>query len=205
MKRLIAGCAALALLVGVAGRADAGIVYDNGPINGTILGWTISDGYEVSDSFTISSPTTLTEAQVGLWAIFGDMPTSVQWSIGTSAFGNDVSQGTSTLSDTFTGQYGYGAYPLYESTFALTGVLGPGTYWLTLQNATSQGSDPVYWDENNGPSQAMQNTTGAISSESFQLYGSGTAVPEPSTVVLLGIGATGLIGYRWRRSRPAVA
>jgi hypothetical protein len=29
------------------------------------------------------------------------------------------------------------------------------------------------------------------------------AIPEPTSLALLGIGAVGLIGYRWRRKRTA--
>jgi hypothetical protein len=37
-----------------------------------------------------------------------------------------------------------------------------------------------------------------------QSPGIGAAVPEPSTILLFGIGAIGLLGYRWiRRSDPA--
>ena len=32
-----------------------GTVYDNGPINGMVYAWTINFGYQVSDSFTLSS------------------------------------------------------------------------------------------------------------------------------------------------------
>ena len=157
---------------------NAAVVYDNGPINGAVEAWTINYGYQVTDSFTVSSPTTLTGAQIGLWAYPGDSPTSVEWSIGSTPYGSNISSGTSSLSSTFTGGYGFGIYPLFESTFSLTGVLSTGTYWFTLQNAASINGNPVYWDQNNGPSTAFESIEGSIPSESFQLY-SGTTVPDP--------------------------
>ncbi len=71
MKRLILSFAALALLMSGAGQVNAVVVYDNGPINGTVEAWTINFGYQVTDSFTVSSPTTLTGAQIGLWVYPG--------------------------------------------------------------------------------------------------------------------------------------
>ena len=165
--------------------------------------WTINFGYQVSDSFTLGSPATLTGAQIGLWVIPGDTPTSVDWSIGSAAFGSDISSGTAGLSNAFQYNNVYG-YDILELTFSLSGVLGAGTYWLTLQNATSSSGDPVYWDQNSGPSSAQENTLGVIPSESFQVYGAGS-VPEPSTICLLGIGMVGLAGYCRRRRSSATA
>jgi hypothetical protein len=45
--------------------------------------------------------------------------------------------------------------------------------------------------------------TGGTTSESFVSV-SITQVPEPSTVILLGIGAIGLLAWGWRRSRKAI-
>jgi hypothetical protein len=85
--------------------------------------------------------------------------------------------------------------------------LNAGTYWLTLANATTNTSDdPVYWDENSGPSSASQNTVGTIPSESFTLLGSGGTssgtggtTPEPSNIILFGSGVLALAGVLRRK------
>ncbi len=58
--------------------------------------------------------------------------------------------------------------------------LDPGTYWLTLQNALSTQGNPIYWDENSGPSLAQENSLGTIPSESFSIQGTFCVpVPQP--------------------------
>ncbi len=57
-----------------------------------------------------------------------------------------------------------------------TGSFGPvnlagGTYWLNLDNAVVNSGDPVYWDENSGPSSASENSVGTIPSEAFTVLG----------------------------------
>src|ERR1700727_3489587 len=44
-----------------------------------------------------------------------------------------------------------------------------------MQNAVVPSGNPVYWDENSGPSQAVSNEVGSIPSESFTVLGSGGA------------------------------
>jgi hypothetical protein len=184
-----------------AGNALAGIVYDNGPINGTVDGWTINFGYQVSDSFTVASAVNLASAQISLWLVPKDVPATVDWSIGTSPFGSDISSGTATLNNTFLYNNTYG-YDLYNSTLALSGAVSPSTtYYFTLQNATVSNGDAVYWDENGGPSSASKNSVGTINSEAFTLY---SAVPEPkSYATLSGLGLLGLVA--WRRARNHAA
>jgi len=95
-----------------------------------------------------------------------------------------------------------------------TGSFGPvnlaaGTYWLNLQNAVVNTGDPVYWDENSGPSSASENSVGTIPSESFTVLGGSTSttttttttgtVPEPSSIMLLGSGILGLVGVLRRK------
>jgi hypothetical protein len=193
--------AALALVLCGSGAAKAQLVYDNGPINGTVEGWTINFGFAVSDSFTLSNPTTLTSAQLGLWLYQGDTASSLDWAIGTSAFGSDEGSGTASLTNVFQYTNGFG-YDIYESSFPLSATLNAGTYWLTIQNLSVSNGDPGYWDENNGPSMAQENQVGQINSESFQLYGRTSDVPEPGAYALIGsLGLTGAALLRRKRSR----
>jgi hypothetical protein len=86
-----------------------------------------------------------------------------------------------------------------------------GTYWVNLQNASVPSGDPVYWDENSGPSQASENSVGSIPSEAFTLFGTsdtttstttsttGTSVPEPSSIMLFGSGILALAGVLRRK------
>jgi hypothetical protein len=76
---------------------------------------------------------------------------------------------------------------------------------VNLQNASSAAGNPVYWDENSGPSQASQNSVGTIPSESFTILGgnsttsTGGTVPEPGSIALFGSGFFGLLGVLRRK------
>jgi len=183
-------------------KADT-LVYDNGPINGTINAWTINFGFSVSDSFTVGAGiTNLTTATIGLWAFPGDIPSTVDWQIGTAFFGSDIASGTSSFTNTDLGPNSFG-FELWSSTFSIATPIAPGTYFLTLDNATVPNGDPLYWDENDGPSSAMENSVGPIGSETFLINGTGgvTQTPEPASLLLLGSGLLGLASGIRRRMK----
>ena len=109
-------------------------LYDNGPVDGQDMGWTINFGFSVSDSFTLSIAPPVSGASFWAWLIPGDTLTSVDFQIGASAFGNELMDQTLsvTASNCFSNQLGYNVCD-ETATFNGGGVnLGAGTYWMTL-------------------------------------------------------------------------
>jgi hypothetical protein len=155
------------------GPLDGTTIYDNGPADGNTDAWLIDFGFIVSDTFNVAADhTTVTGLTFAAWLFPGDTLTSAELSItfgengGTSYFDQIVSftQGSCTSN-----QYGFN---VCTETGSFTGpVLNAGTYWVNLQNASVPSGDPVYWDENSGPSLASQNGVGSIPSESFTILG----------------------------------
>lgn len=205
-KSWLAIIAACLVIVGPA-RAQTVTIYNNGPINGTIGAWVISPEAAVCDSFTVSSPATLTSAQVGLWVDNGATPVSLQWSIGTTPFASNVSSGTASLNNTLFGPAGISGYSLFESDFAINGSMATGTYYFTLDNAAASDSREVGWDQDNGPSSYYQTIDGSADniagSESFQLFSA--PVPEPSSVAILTVlTAMGILSLKLRRVQASI-
>lgn len=182
-------------------------IYDNGPINGTVDAWTINFGYAVTDSFIMPTAQTITGFQFGVWAYPGDTPLSVDFSIGTSPFSGTPETVALTSTYLYTNQYGY---DIDLETAYVNIPLSAGTYWLTLQNAVTTQGNPLYWDENSGPSLAQESSLGTIPSESFQILGpcdlgghnqSCGPTPEPGTIALFGSGVLGLAALLRRKIR----
>jgi PEP-CTERM motif len=179
--------------------------YENGPINGSVDGWTINFGYVVSNTFTLTTDGTVGQISFGVWEFPGDTMSTVDFSITQDENGIGVG-GARNVTDTFlsTNQYGYNIDLI---SFDTGGVpLTAGTYWLNLYNATVPSGDPVYWDENSGagcmsngcPSLASESALGTIPSEAFTVTTSG-ATPEPSSIMLFGSGILGLASLLRRK------
>jgi hypothetical protein len=199
--------------------ASAGVLYENGPINGTASGWQVGPGNVVSDSINLnSSRSNVYGIGFGVWEFPGDSLASVDWSLtaqenGGTVFGSGTASGTS-LTDTFisVNQYGYDIDLITVS--GLNVDLDAGTYWMNLECTDKNHKDWVFWDENSGPSQASESAVGTIPSEAFTVICTGCgclsdrsgctlepggSTPEPSGIVLFGSGVLGLAGLLRRK------
>jgi hypothetical protein len=205
MNTRLASFALLAFAIATTVSAVAGTVYENGPINGNVDAWDITEGFVVSNSFTVSDgPAAIDGLSFGAWLTPGDTLQSVEVSLTSQVQGGtiyfdgvvNVTQSGCTLN-----QF---SYDVCTETGSFNGPqLDNGTYWLNLQNGVDTNGDPVYWDENSGigchspgcPSQGALSPTGSIPSEAFTILGNGSGtgtVPEPSSLVLVASGFLGL-------------
>ncbi len=181
-----------AMLGGRAGQASlpSGVLYENGPANGTTDAWTINFGYIVSDTFVPNGNSGVSGFDLYVWELPGDSMTSVDWSI-TSGPNSGTVYGSGTVSggnlnDQFisTNQFGYDIDKI-SATSLKVGLNSGQTYWINLQNAAVPSGDPVFWDENSGvgchstgcPSQAVESAIGTIASEAFDIGVGGNYPP----------------------------
>jgi hypothetical protein len=202
------------ILVGAAASvpASADTLYSNGPANDNFSGWTINYGYAMSDSFTLSQASTITGASFDVWLYPTDSLLSVDWSIGTSNFDSSIGSGTATTNNTFDFYNEYGYSINSESFSGLDLSLAAGTYYFSLYNASTANGGPAYWDVNNGPSTAYENTLGNVNgfegypgtwSDTFAIQGNTAVTPEPTSFLLLGSGLVGLAGIVKRKMKLA--
>ena len=131
-----------------------------------------------------------------------DLLTTADLQLGTTSFGGGAT--TVAFSSTFltTNQYGYNVYQADASGLSIPWAGGAG--YATLGNACSTSgcsvSNPIYWDENSGPSTAYENTLGSIPSEAFTISNAPSpTTPEPSSIMLFGSGILGLAGVLRRK------
>jgi hypothetical protein len=215
-------------LIGLAALpASAGVVYNNdfgGVISGDnydVDAWTINFGFQVANSFSLASGTTVTGVNLALWAQPSDSLTSVDWYIraddspSNPLLGTLVASGIANPVGTTLESNGFG-YNILEESFDISQALSGGTtYWLQLDTAVVPNGDPIYWDQSDGPSTMYENSFGYFTtsnenntckglctgSDSFQLLANtGTATPEPSAWLLLGGGLMALAGFRRRKA-----
>jgi hypothetical protein len=196
------------MITALPGMADDKIIYDDGGPFGN-AGVPISGGYAVSNTVDCGvqncTPTDLT-----FWTVTPDNSTpqgGIQWSF-TSApvTGVGYNSGVTPVPDNLACQSN-GVSNLCEIHIQLEGTLSqPGKSWLNIEGLVGD----VEWAfSSTGSSQAQicllreNGDCGAtltdITPEAFNV--SGTAVPEPGSVMMFGSGLLGVFGVLRRRMR----
>lgn len=178
-------------------------LYDNGPTDGFDIAWLINFGNGVSDTFTLSSNSTVNGLTFAAWLFPGDVMETADVFISSSEFGGTI-YFDQTVNFTVGTCFSNGGYNVCNENATFSGVnLNAGTYWVNMGNAVVNTGDPVYWDANDGPSQSSQTSEGTITSESFTTLGirnGGTGTtPEPSSLMLFASGIIGIFGLLRRK------
>lgn len=200
MRLPIACTCLLVLCLGVVPAVAQQDLYNNGSTDGEGVGWTINFGFAVSDQFTLSSNSSVNGVSFTAHLFPGDVLERAEVSITSSEFGGtsyfDQTVSFTQVGNCFVNQFGFNVCG-ETGTFGAV-QLNAGNYWLNLQNGFVNTGDPVYWDENSGPSLASESSVGTIPSESFTILGSksgGTgSTPEPSSMTLFASGIVGVFG-----------
>jgi len=218
IRSLLAAAAFIAcLLAGVS--AQAAVLYDNGPANGTLISWIIGNciGCATANSFTLASPSIVTGINFASWNSPGSTVTTIDWGI-TSVPNTYPDQGTANVTSTFLFAKN-SQFDVYSNTFSINVSLAAGTHYLVLLNGTGGNGTAIGWDENLGPSTAYVNGLGLVTgqcegpffadcgSETFQILGtvSETATPLPATFPLFATGLGTLAVLTRRRKQQNAA
>ena len=190
----------LILLAGtaVSARADS-VVYNNtGPSSLQSDGFTITaNAYSVADSFTLASPVIIDAISFGDWVYSGDSLTSVEWEISSQPYAEGTVYGLGTVTS-FASTYegSLNGTDIYTDEFSISPLsLNSGTYYLAFMNGTTVQGYGTFWDEGDNPASTpyqwtpSRHVASPSGSETFELIGSSSsAVPEPSSLLLLGSG-----------------
>jgi hypothetical protein len=182
------------------------VLYDNGTASSyTTQGYEVSGVAFVTDSFTLAQASVVDGANFGIWLLNGTTLTGLDWKITNSA-NHVLASGSATDLDgplvatvVVAGVTDYNIYS--DSTSIADLLLGAGTYYLELYDATStsvEDQGEVFWDVSNGSSTAAD-LIGSAPSETFEILGPSAATPEPSGILLLGTGLAGFGGFLRRR------
>ena len=200
MKRVTLILAALALLIGGVGQAKADLIVNGGFETGDFTGWTSN----MAPSLLVE-PTGhagIPSHSGGYYANFGSnssQPGVISQTI-TDTSGSNYTLGMWVLGDGGANEFTvkWNGTTIYDMSIPDT-LHVPTPYYIQLSfTVQGTGTDTLTlqgWDNGSNP--------GAIGLDDVSLNPAGSVVPEPSSLTLLGLGAAGLVGYRWRRRQSA--
>ena len=190
-------------------------LFITGPLNPNFEG----SFQDISNGFVATSSATPTTLEYGLWLAAGELPSSISYEIGTTAFGTQLGSGTVALnSSNYVPGPGFNTWDVTIPVTSLAMTAGH-RYWISLSNANDTGdSGTSAWDIPNGglggPAICdFRDNGGAVltgargncglGGESFTLTGSADntpqPTPEPSSLMLVGSGMLGIAGVLRRK------
>jgi|SRR5271165_4418642 len=185
----------LILLCTLATTALAQGQHDNAPATGAADAWTSNFGYVVSDTFQ-----PMQNLQFGVGEFSGD---------GIASYGSGAANSGGALTDEFisVNPYGHGMDKMVASELYPT-ASSESTYWLNLEIAGSPSGGPGYRGEDSGagckssgcPSSSSDGAVDTIPSQAFTNE-IPSAVPEPSSILLFGVGVLAVAGVLRYRKR----
>jgi hypothetical protein len=208
---------ALALVLELGGTARADLLY------GTTLPDTINiegsldmTSNNVAANIAFGAPATITDVRFWSWEGSLGYTGSITWSIyqdNNGAIGATlISETTSNVSHTDLGNGGF------ENDIPVSVALGAGSYWVGLHNGplSNDSNGHMLWAKSmvlprvyapqiyDLASGGPWGSRGGDLDLSFELLGQqGVAVPEPSTLIVAGLGVLFGLGYAYRRRRAA--